>query len=63
MIYIISINLGRIISQNENDIEELKIINNTTDNLQICKNYNADIYANVDGSFQNYLENAPDVFI
>ena len=60
---ITSINLGRIISQNENDVEELKIMNDTIDNLQICKNYNADIYVNVDGSFQNYLKNAPDVLI
>ena len=60
---ITSINLGRIISQNENDVEELKIMNDTIDNLQICKNVNTDIYVNVDGSFQNYLKNAPDVLI
>ena len=42
------LNLGRIISQNENDVEELKIVNHTIANLQISKNYYANIYANVD---------------
>ena len=51
------------ISQNENDVEELKSINDTTDNLEICKNYYADIYANVGGSFQNYLKYGPYVLI
>ena len=46
-----SLNLGGFISQNENDVEELKIINETIENLQICKYYYADIYANVGGSF------------
>ena len=59
---ITSLNLGGIISQNETDVEELKI-KDTTENLQICKNYYADIYANVGGSFQNYLKNASDVLI
>ena len=56
------LNLGGIISQNENDVEELKIINDTIENLQICKNY-ADIYANVGGKLQNYLKNVPDALI
>ena len=51
------------ISQNEDDIEELKIINGTIENLEICKNYYADIYENVGGNFQNYLKDAPDVLI
>ena len=51
------------ISQNPNDVEELKIINDTIENLEICKNYYGDIYVNVGGSFQNYLKNAPDVLI
>ena len=32
-------------------------------NLEICKNYYADIYANVGGSFQNYLKSALDALI
>ena len=32
-------------------------------NLENCKNYYADIYANVSGCFQNYLRSAPDVHI
>ena len=51
------------ISQNPNDVEELKIINDTIENLEICKNYYGDIYVNVGGSFQNYLKNAPDILI
>ena len=51
------------ISQNENDVEELNIINNTIENLEICKNYYADVYANVGGSFQSFLKNAPHVLI
>ena len=51
------------ISQNENYVEELKIINDTIENLEICKKCHADIYASVGGSFQNYLKNAPNVLI
>lgn len=50
-----SLNLSRI-SQNENDVKELKIISDTIENLEICKDYYADIYANVGGIFQNYLK-------
>ena len=57
-----SLNLSGI-SLNQNDIEELKIINDTVENLEICKNYYADIYANVSGCFQHYLRSAPDVLI
>ena len=51
------------ISQNENDVEELKIINDIIENLEICENYFAAIYANGSSSFQNYLKIAPDVLI
>ena len=57
-----SLSLGGT-SQNQNYIEELKIINNTVENLEICKNYYADVYVNVIGCFQNYLRSAPDVLI
>ena len=57
-----SLNL-RGISQNQNDIEELKIINDTVEHLGICKNYYDDIYANISGCFQNYLRSAPEVLI
>ena len=57
-----SLNLSGI-SQNQNDVEELKIVNDTIENLEICRNCYADIYANVGGSFRNYLKNAPDVLI
>ena len=42
------------ISQNQNDVEELKIIIDTIENLEICKTYNTDVYANK-GSFQNHF--------
>ena len=48
---------------NLNDAEEIKIINDTVENLKICKNYYTDIYANVISCFQNYLGSAPDVLI
>ena len=57
-----SLNLSGI-SQNQNDIEELRIINDTVENLGICKNYYADIYANVSGCFLSYLRSADDVLI
>ena len=50
--HITSLKLGRIISQIENNVDQLKNINTTIENLQICKNRYADIYANVSGSFQ-----------
>ena len=37
------------IGQNQNNMEELKIINDTVENLEKCKNYYADIYANFSG--------------
>ena len=49
------------IGQNQNRIEELKIRNDTSENLKICKNYYPDIYANVSSCFQNYLRTAPNV--
>ena len=42
------------ISQNQNDVEELKIIIDTIKNLEICKTYNTDVYVN-SGSFQNHF--------
>ena len=59
---ILSLNLSGI-SQNQNDIEEVKIINDTVENLEIFKNYYVDTYASVSGCFQNYLRSAPDVLI
>lgn len=43
--------------------EELKIIDDTIENLEKCKNNHADIYANVSDCFQNYLRSEPDVLI
>ena len=51
------------IGQNQNNIEELKVIDNTIENLDKCKNYYVDIYANVSVCFQNCLRGAPDVLI
>ena len=53
----------RIISKNENDVKELEITNNIIENLQIYDNYYAEIYAEVGGSFRNYLKSASDVLI
>ena len=39
------------IDQNQNNIGELKIINDTIENLKLCKNYYADIYAKVSSCF------------
>ena len=41
-----SLNLINL-SQNQNDANELEVINDTIENLEICKNYYSDIYANV----------------
>ena len=51
------------LSQNRNDANELEIINDTIENLEICKSYFLDIYANVGCVFQNYLQNASDNLI
>ena len=59
---IYSLNLSGI-SQNQNDIEELKIINDAVESLEICRNYYVYIYANVSGCLQNYLRSAHDVLI
>ena len=59
---ITSFNSNRI-SQNGNDVEELKIISETIESLEICQIYYADVYANVSGSFQKYLKYASDILI
>lgn len=59
---ITSLNLSKI-SQNKSDIEEFKIVNNATKNLEICKNNYAEIYVNVGNSFQSHFKKAPDVLI
>ena len=51
------------IGQNQNNIEELKIVDDTVENLEKYKNQYADIWANVSGCFQNYLRSASDVVI
>ena len=60
---LLEVSSGDISSLNLNDAEEIKIINDTVENLKICKYYYADIYANVSGCFQNYLRSTPDVLI
>ena len=52
-----------ISSLNLNDAEEIKIINDTVENLKICKDYYADIYTNISSCFQNYFRSAPDVIV
>ena len=52
-----SLNLINL-SQNRIDTNELKIINVTIENLEICKSYYSDIHANVGCVFQDYLQNA-----
>ena len=51
------------LNQNWNDVNELEIINDTIENLEICKSYYLDIYADVGCVFQNYLQNASDNLI
>ena len=51
------------IGQSKNNIEELKIINDTIENLKTCKNYYADIYVNVSSCLQNYLRTTQNVLI
>ena len=41
----------------------MKIVDYTIENLEKCKNYYADYYANVSGCFQNYLKSASDILI
>ena len=51
------------LSQNQNDSNELEIINDTIENLEICKSYYSDIYTHVGCVFQKYLQNASDNLI
>ena len=43
------------LSQNENEANELEIINDFIENLEICKSYYSDIYANVGHDFQEFI--------
>ena len=61
--HLLEVSNGEISLLNLNDAEEIKIINDTVENLKICKNCYADIYSNFSGCFQNYLRSAPDVLI
>ena len=57
-----SLNLINL-SQHQNDGNELEIINDAIENLETCKSYYSDIYANVGCVFQKYLQNASDNLI
>ena len=57
-----SLNLINL-SQHQNDENELEIINDTIENLEICKSYYSDIYTHVGCVFQKYLQNASDNLI
>ena len=60
---LLEVSSGDTYSLNLNDVEEIKIINDTVENLKICKNYYANIYRNISGCFQIYLRSAPGVLI
>ena len=60
---LLEVSSGDISLLNLNDAGEIKIINDTVENFKICKDYYADIYANVSSCFQNYLRSAPDALI
>ena len=55
---ITSLNL-REVDDNQNNFEETKIINDTIDNLTICKNYYSNIYTNIGATFHQYLQKIP----
>ena len=57
-----SLNLINL-TQNRNNANELEIINDIIENLETCKSYYSDNYANVRCVFQNYLQNASDNLI
>ena len=56
------LNLNNL-SLKQNEANEVEIINGTIENLEICKSYSSDIYANVCCVFQNYLQNGSDNLI
>ena len=53
------LNLSGVDDSSQSDFEEIKIINDTIDNLAICKNYYSNIYANIGATFHQYLQKTP----
>ena len=50
-------------STNQNEIDEIKIFSNSINNLTICKEYYANVCANVGKNFHKYLRNIPEYFL
>ena len=57
------LNLSGADDSSQNNFEEIKIINDTIDNLTICIDYYSNIYANIGATFHQYLEKFPAFFI
>ena len=52
-------NLGGV-GLNQNRFDEIKVFNNSINNLTICKELYANLYANVGSSFHDYLQHIPE---
>ena len=60
---IMYLNLSGADDSSQNNFEEIKIINDTIDNLTICMDCYSNIYANIGATFHQYLQKFPAFFI
>ena len=51
-----SLNMSRVSSDNENNFEDIKIVNDTIDNLTICKDTYSYFYSNIGCALQRFLQ-------
>ena len=54
-----SLNLSGVDDSSQNNFEEMKIINDTIDNLAICNDYYSNIYTKIGATFHQYLQKIP----
>ena len=53
---ITSLNLSGVDGSSQNNFKEIKVINDTIENLTICKGYCSNIYVNIGATFHQYLQ-------
>ena len=61
--FLLEVSTNQVDISSFSNLNELSIINQTSENLKICKEYYNSIYHNIAGCFQEYLISLPDLFV
>ena len=61
--FLLEVSTNQVDISSFSNLNELSIINQTSENLKICKEYYNSIYHNIAGCLQEYLIRLPDLFV